>query len=111
QPPLADYVAQSATTKALPTSLNFFGENYRKFMVSLLKTWYGEKATKDNEFAFDHVPKPAANASWLSIFDQALQGKMDGLMLSGMTATSIGPDSNQVLKTWSDLKGRGGRGG
>src|SRR4029450_7363406 len=74
------------------------------FMVSLLKTWYGEKATKDNEFAFDHVPKPAANPSWLSIFDQALQGKMDGLMLSGMTATSIGPDSNQVLKALSNLK-------
>jgi formate dehydrogenase major subunit len=101
---LADYVAQSASTKVVPTSLNFFGENYRKFMVSLLKTWYGDKATKDNEFAFDYLPKPAANASWLSIFDQALKGKMEGLMLSGMTATSIGPDSNQVLQALSNLK-------
>ncbi len=101
---LADYVAQSASKKLRPNAVNFFGENYRKFMVSLLKTWYGDKATKDNEFAFDHVPKPAANASWISIFDQALQGKMEGVMLSGMTATSIGPDSNQVLKALSNLK-------
>jgi formate dehydrogenase major subunit len=50
------------------------------------------------------VPKPAGNASWLSIFDQALRGKMDGVMLSGMTATSIGPDSNQVLQALSKLK-------
>ncbi|OLB66441.1 MAG: formate dehydrogenase-N subunit alpha [Actinobacteria bacterium 13_2_20CM_2_72_6] len=101
---LNDYVAQSATKKLLPTSLNFFGENYRKFMVSLLKSWYGDKATATNEFAFDYLPKPATNASWLSIFDQALRGKMEGLMLSGMTATSIGPDSNQVLQALSNLK-------
>src|SRR2546423_4027357 len=101
---LTDYVAQSASTKVVPNSLNFFGENYRKFMVSLLKAWYGDKATATNEFAFDYLPKPATNASWLSIFDQALRGKMEGLMLSGMTATSIGPDSNQVLQALSNLK-------
>jgi formate dehydrogenase major subunit len=101
---LTDYVAQSASKKLRANSLNFFGDNYRKFMVSLLKSWYGDAAGKDNEFAFDYLPKPRANASWLSIFDQALQGKMEGLMLSGMTATSIGPDSNQVLKALSNLK-------
>jgi formate dehydrogenase major subunit len=101
---LDDYVAQSASKPALPESLNFFGTNYRKFMVSLLKTWYGDAATKKNEFAFDYLPKTAKNASWISIFDQALQQKMEGLMLSGMTATSIGPDSNQVLEALSNLK-------
>jgi formate dehydrogenase major subunit len=101
---LDDYVTQSASKKLRPNAVNFFGENYRKFMVSLLKTWYGDAATNDNEFAFNHVPKPATNASWISIFDQALQGKMEGVMLSGMTATSIGPDSNQVLQALSKLK-------
>jgi formate dehydrogenase major subunit len=104
QKTIADYVTASASKKLLTNSLNFFGTNYRKFMVSLLKTWYGDAATKDNEFAFAYVPKPAGNASWLSIFDQALRGKMDGVMLSGMTATSIGPDSNQVLQALSKLK-------
>jgi formate dehydrogenase major subunit len=101
---LADYVAQSASKKLRPNSVNFFGENYRKFMVSLLKAWYGDAATAANEFAFDYLPKPAANASWISIFDQALRGKMEGVILSGMTATSIGPDSNQVLQALSNLK-------
>lgn len=101
---LTDYVAQSGTTALRPNSQNFFGANYRKFMVSLLKTWYGDTARPDNEFAFDHIPKPAANSSWISIFDQALRGKMEGVMLSGMTATSIGPDSNQVLQALSNLK-------
>jgi formate dehydrogenase major subunit len=99
-----DYVKQSAAKQSRPNSLNFFGTNYRKFIVSLLKSWYGDTATARNEFAFDHLPKPSGNTSWLSIFDQALKGKMEGVMLSGMTATSIGPDSNQVLQALSNLK-------
>jgi len=101
---LDDYVAQSAPKKSDPNSWNFFGLNYRNFTVSLLKSWYGKGATKDNEFAFDYIPKPAVNSSWISIFDQALKGKMEGLLLSGMTATSIGPDSNQVLQGLANLK-------
>src|SRR5205814_1190919 len=92
---VADLVGQSAPKKSDKNSWNFFGTNYSKFMVSTLKAWYGDVAKKDNEFAFNFVPKPAQNSSWMSIYDQALKGKMEGLMLSGMTAASIGPDSNQ----------------
>jgi formate dehydrogenase major subunit len=101
---LDDYVEESAPKRSHPNSYNYFGDGYRRFMVSLLKTWYGDKATADNEFAFDYVPKPAENASWISIYDQALRGRMEGVMLSGMTATSIGPDSNQVMQALSNLK-------
>src|SRR5262245_44834667 len=104
QKTIDDYIAQSASKQLRPNSLNFFGANYRKFMVSLLKGWYGDAATAANQFAFDFLPKPASNSSWMSIYDQALRGKMEGVMLSGMTATSIGPDSNQVLQALSNLK-------
>jgi formate dehydrogenase major subunit len=101
---LDDYVEESASKKSHENSLNFFGANYRNFMVSLLKTWYGDNATKSNEFAFDYLPKPAGNSSWISIFDQALAGKMEGLILNGMTAASIGPDANQVHEALGKLK-------
>jgi len=101
---LDDYVKDKAAKKLDPHSWNFFGTNYKNFMVSLLKAWYGDAATKDNEFAFNYLPKPGTNSSWMSIYDQALRGKMEGLILSGMTATSIGPDSNQVLQALSNLK-------
>jgi formate dehydrogenase major subunit len=104
QKTIADYVAQSAPKKSDPHSWNFFGTNYGKFMVSTLKAWYGDAATKGNEFAFDFVPKPAGNASWMTIYDQALKRKMEGLILSGMTAASIGPDSNQVRQALGNLK-------
>src|SRR5438132_5144979 len=101
---LDDYVKASASKRSDPRSWNFFGINYRKFMVSLTKAWYGDAATKANEFAFDFIPKPAKNSSWMSIYDQALKGKMQGLILSGMTATSIGPDSNRVMQALGNLK-------
>ena len=65
----------SAAQKWHANSVNFFGTNYRKFMVSLLKGWYGDSATPANEFAFDHLPKPASDASWLSIFDAGAAGQ------------------------------------
>src|SRR6185436_15595737 len=104
QKTLDDYVVASAAKKSDPNSWNFFGTNYRNFMVSLLKGWYRGVATASNEFAFHFHPKPATNSSWMSIFDQALKGKMEGLILSGMTATSIGPDVNQVMQALSNLK-------
>jgi formate dehydrogenase major subunit len=101
---IADYIAQSAAKKSDPHSWNFFGTNYGKFMTSLLKAWFGDAATKDSGFAFNFLPKPASNSSWMSIYDQALKGSMQGLILSGMTAASIGPDNNQVRQALSNLK-------
>jgi len=104
QKSLDDYVKGSASKKMLGFSWNFFGLEYRNFIVSLLKTWYGPAATKQNDFAWAYLPKPAGNASWMTIYDQALKHKMEGIMLSGMTAASIGPDSNQVRQALSNLK-------
>jgi len=101
---LVDYVKASASKRNDPRSWNFFGINYRNFVVSLLKGWYGSAATSSNEFAFDFIPKPAKNSSWMSIYDQALKGNMQGLILNGMTATSIGPDSNRVMQALANLK-------
>ena len=98
------YISNQAPKKLDPNSWNYFGTNYRKFLVSLLKTWYGGKATADNDYLFSYIPKPATNSSWISIYDNALKGKMEGVILSGMTATSIGPDSNQVMKALTQLK-------
>ena len=99
-----EYVKAHAAKKSDPRSWNFLGSNYKKFVVSTLKAWYGDRATAENDFAFAYLPKPGGNSSWLSIYNEALLGKMEGLMLSGMTAASIGPDSNQVLQALSNLK-------
>ena len=41
------------TPKALhPNQMNF-PQNFPKWFNSLMKAWYGDKATKENDFAFD----------------------------------------------------------
>ncbi len=82
QKTIDDYVAASAAKKSDPNSQNFFGTNYKNFIVSLLKAWYRDGAQTTNDFAFNFLPKPATNSSWMSIFDQALKGKMEGVILS-----------------------------
>ncbi len=104
QKTIDEYVKANAAKKLRPDSWNFLGLNYKKFLINLLKAWYGDAATKDNDFAFNYVPKPASNSSWLTLFDQALNGKMQGFFASGMSPVSIGPDSGRVIQSLSKLK-------
>src|SRR5258708_13838266 len=64
----------------------------------------GGARAKANEFGFHYIPKAGQNSSWMSIYDQALKNKMEGVILSGMTASSIGPDANQVQQALANLK-------
>jgi formate dehydrogenase major subunit len=99
-----DYIKANAAKKLRPDSLNYLGTNYKTFLVSTLKAWYGDAATKDNDFAFNYLPKPAGNSSWLSIFNQANNGKLQGYFALGMSPVSIGPDVNRIIQSLSKLK-------
>jgi formate dehydrogenase major subunit len=101
---LDDYISASALQQVDANSVNYFGTNYRKFMVSLLKTWYGEAATEDNDFAYAWLSKPDKNWSWMTIHDEALAGRLHGLFNSGMTSVNIGPDSNRMAESLANLR-------
>jgi formate dehydrogenase major subunit len=101
---IADYVEASAAKRSRPNAYNYFGDHYGPFMVSLLKAWYGDAATKENEFAFDYLPKPAGDSGWMTMFERMLAGKMEGMVLSGYSAPSVGPDSNKIIEAMSGLK-------
>lgn len=104
QKTIDDYIKASAAKKVHPNAWNYLGTNYRNFLVSLLKAWYGDTATKDNDFAFNYLPKPAGNSSWLSLFNQAYLGKLQGFFGLGMSPGSIGPDVNRIMQSLAKLK-------
>jgi formate dehydrogenase major subunit len=101
---LDDYVNAVALAQLDPNALNFFGSVYRAMTVSLLKQWFGEVATKENDFAFSWLPKPDKNWSWMTFHDEARAGRLHGLFNSGMSSVNIGPDSNRVIESLSTLK-------
>ena len=47
-------------------------------LVSLLKAFYGDAATKQNDFAFNYLPKIDRNYSWTQIWDQMYRGELEG---------------------------------
>jgi formate dehydrogenase major subunit len=52
-------------------------------MVSLLKAWWGEAATADNDFCFDHLPRISGDHSNYRTALDMLDGKVRGYLLLG----------------------------
>jgi len=74
-PTLGDYLKRRPKSKD-SLSANWW-QNEPKYMVSLLKSFFGDKATKANNFGYDWMPKLDAGTpySWLDLFDEMYKGK------------------------------------
>ena len=71
-----------------------YWQNTPKFMVSLLKAWWGEAATPENDFCYDYLPKlPSGDFSWLSLFHAMYEGKIKGLWTMGQNPAVSGPNA------------------
>jgi formate dehydrogenase major subunit len=53
------------------------GSVQEKPIVALLKAWFGDHATKENDYAFSYLPKinPAVNASMVKLFEMMQKGQ------------------------------------
>ena len=71
---LDDYVEH----EGLPTG---YWANFPKFIVSLLKAWYGDAATAENDFGFDWLPRIDGDYSQLPFFDRMAEGEVKGYFL------------------------------
>jgi formate dehydrogenase-N alpha subunit len=101
---LAKYNTRITPTTKMPKSLNWW-KNTPKYVVSLLKAWYGDAATKDNEFAFNYLPKldSTKNYSFIALFEAMAAGTIKGLMCWGQNPAVGGPDSNLERKALENL--------
>src|SRR5208283_1852822 len=77
-------------------SFNYWS-NTPKFAVSFLKAMYGNNATKENDFAFNHLPKLDRNYSWVNIWNDMYNGKVKGFFAFGMNGVMIGPDTQKNI--------------
>jgi formate dehydrogenase major subunit len=96
---LAVYLKRTTPTSSKPAawdSMNYY-QNTPKFMVSLLKGFYGDAATKENDFGFNYLPKPGKDCSWTHIWEDMYDGKIKGMMAFGMNGVMIGPDTNKNI--------------
>ncbi len=88
-----------------PKSANWW-QHYPKYMVSLLKAWYGNAATKGNEFGYQYLPKttkPYNDYSHIGLFEAMSDGIIKGLMCWGQNPAVGGPDANLERKALEKL--------
>jgi formate dehydrogenase major subunit len=78
--------------------------NIDKYIVSLLKAYYGDAATKENDFGFGWLPRITGDHSHQGYFLDMADGKMDGLFVMGQNPAVAGPSSRLERKALSKLK-------
>ena len=108
-----DVVTPTTLNKQPWASMNYWS-NYPKFMVSLLKAFYGKAATKENDFGYSWLPKTDGNYSWMYIFDDMYRAKStraggtepgpEGFITAGMNPVGIGPNTGKVIAALAKLK-------
>ena len=95
----AAYLKRTTPTASKPGEWNSYNywSNTPKFAVSLLKAMYGDAAKKENDWAFNYLPRVDRNYSWTQIWDNMYRGKVKGIFAFGMNGVAIGPDSQKNI--------------
>src|SRR5262245_64427280 len=68
------YIA-ARTPKALRPNQQNYAQNFGKWHTSLHKAWWGNDATKENDFAYHYMPKRDGAYDILAIFERMHQGR------------------------------------
>jgi len=89
------YLERKTPKTSDPNSANWWG-NYSKYIVSLLKAWYGKNATAANDFGFHYLPKVNAGTNYthIALFEAMDKGIVKGLMCWGQNPAVGGPNAN-----------------
>ncbi len=100
---LEAHLARATPKTSDPKSVNWW-KNYPKYMVSLLKAWWGDTATPENEFAYQFLPKNSGNYSHISLFEAMYEGVIKGLLVLGQNPAVDGPNANMERKAMENLE-------
>ncbi len=58
-----------------------------KYVVSLLKAWFGDAATRENDWGFDLLPRLSGNHSHMTTVSEMADGKVKGYLVVGENPT------------------------
>jgi formate dehydrogenase major subunit len=98
------YLERATPKNSDPKSANWW-QHTPKYVVSLLKAWYGNDATAANQFGFHYLPKiqSGENYSHISLFEAMYSGIIKGLMCWGQNPAVGGPNANLERKALDKL--------
>ena len=78
--------------------------NFDKYIVSLLKAYYGDAATAENDYGFRWLPRLTGDHSHMAYWLEMSDGKMEGLFVMGDNPAVAGPNSGFERRALAKLK-------
>ena len=78
--------------------------NFDKYFVSLMKSWYGDNATQQNNWCFDYMPRVTGDHSHFGYWLDMQDGKMEGLFIMGQNPAVGAPNARLQRTAMSKLK-------
>jgi formate dehydrogenase major subunit len=81
--PRAKYDKDFNTYNELNSSSSGWWGEFRKYSVSLLKAWYGDAATAENDYCYGHLPAITGDHSHMNTVADMADGKVKGYFVMG----------------------------
>ena len=78
--------------------------NFPKYIVSLLKAYWGEAARQDNEFCFDYIPRLTGDHSHQTTVADMADGKIKGYFVMGQNPAVGSPNGGIQRKGLRELE-------
>jgi formate dehydrogenase major subunit len=94
---LDDYVQSGGSNRG-------WWSHFDNYVVSLLKAWFGEAATPENDFGFAYLPKISGNHSHYPTMLKAIDGEVDGLLVMGQNPAVGGINAGLQRRALAGLK-------
>jgi formate dehydrogenase major subunit len=94
---LKDYIKKHRARTGLWSSLD-------KYVISLLKAYYGDNATKKNDWGFDWMPRVTGDHSHFGYWLDMADGKLEGLLVMGQNPAVGASNGRLERKALAKLK-------
>jgi formate dehydrogenase major subunit len=103
-PGYMDYPSHTEPTLEAYTRKNGTGD--RRFLVNMLKAFFGDAATPENDFAYAWLPKRSASRNYntFGIFESALAGTLKMLWVVGQNPAVTTPNLRMTFDAMANLE-------
>lgn len=103
QPDYQTYISQ-ITPPALGVNEVNYWQNTPKFFVSMMKSFWGDNATVENNWGYDWLPKWDRLYDVMTQAELMLEGKINGYIVQDFNPLAAFPDKNKSTRALSKLK-------
>jgi formate dehydrogenase major subunit len=97
------FIAARALKPLRPNQLSYW-QNTPKFHVSFMKTWWGEAAKPENNWAYDYLPKVDKLYDMLQVYELMYDGKINGYIAQGFNPLAAAPNKAKLNAAFAKLK-------